>query len=389
VFSILLALVGSTFFTRYLIHVSRFLGLLDHPVKRSIHNQPVSNAGGLALLITFTLVYLGSYAVSGSFCGLSLSESKHFVIGIFLFAAIGFYDDRQGMVASKKLLFQAIAAGLVLYFTPTLNNVSLPFVGVLELESWQVVIINLLWILLVVNAVNLIDGLDGLLALFSIIYLITIASIDYFVFQTGVYHFALFWAAAAAGFLVWNKPKANVFLGNCGSNLLGFIIAFLPLAGRYKTLSLVNYLPVFILLLYPLIDSFYAFIRRLKDRKNPFSGDLLHFHHLHFRTNKNGWKTLSFFLLVFLMNGIITVAISLFLEAGVILFVLAIVLNVGMLWSVTAKFIEKYPLLSKQVAMIELPDLKKKKSKNPQYKEIRDVDNLDDEIGSGCITNPD
>lgn len=381
-------MASSTLFTLFLYHISPRLGLLDHPIDRSIHLKPVANSGGVALLLTFLLFYFGSYAFFGTFCGLSIEDSKSFAAGIILFGAIGFCDDRFGMVASKKLALQTVAAMVVLYLSPAPTEVSVTFVGLLQIAPWQGAIVSFLWILFVVNAINLIDGLDGLLAVFSIIFFITIAVIDYLFFHMGLVDIALFWAGAVAGFLVYNKPKAKIFLGNSGSNLLGFMIAILPLAGRFKIVSVVTFLPVLILMLYPLIDLSFAFFRRIKELRSPFKGDCYHFHHLHFRVENNSWKTLGFFSLMFLLNGIMTIIICSYQDIALILFSVTLIINVVFLWSVVNKFIDAFPALSRQVNLFALPFSKKLGINDGENLRPGRAVKLKEEIETGCMTSP-
>ena len=130
-----------------------------------------------------------------------------------------------------------------------------------------------------INAYNLIDGMDWLCSGLSIISVLTFA-ICGLLKNTSYYSILFLLSASIAGFMVWNKPDAKIFLGDGGSTTLGFIIAVIPVLNPFDYLF--NCSQILICLLIssiPVIDVFSAIIRRLKAKKSIFAPDKEHLHH--------------------------------------------------------------------------------------------------------------
>lgn len=258
------------------------VGAMDIPDKRKIHKKPVARLGGVAIFVAlFSVAFL------------LLPIDRHF-IGIFFGASIllifGVLDDIFILKPSVKLVGQIAAALIIIASGIGINFITNPFGGVIRLDTFKIPIdvlgityhitfwadmLTLFWILIVINAVNFLDGLDGLAAGVS-----GIAGIVLFflalllpVFQADAAMFSLILAGAAFGFLVLNFYPAKIFMGDSGSQFLGFIIAVLAIFSGGKIAT------ALLLLGLPIIDLLWAVVRRLKAGVSPFKPDKNHLHH--------------------------------------------------------------------------------------------------------------
>ena len=147
-------------------------------------------------------------------------------------------------------------------------------------EPWNY-IITIILIVGITNTINLSDGLDGLSSGISSIYFLTIAIIAYIMnamegLDTTL---ALIMLGSTLGFLVYNFPPARIYVGDTGSNFLGFIIAVISLLG-YKTATFTSLIIPLMILASPIIDVAFSIIRRLLKKQNPLTTpDKLHLHH--------------------------------------------------------------------------------------------------------------
>ena len=250
------------------------LGLVDVPTPRKAHARTVP-IGGLALVVGVLGGSVPFLTALGSEWGWS------WVIGSLFMAFMGTLDDRhhRGLSAWAKLAGQLGAALIPIAFGSFL-------IASLDLFGWEVslgvlaVPFTLLWIVGITNALNLIDGLDGLACGQAFIAALALAGLSA---QAGgdaalVLSSALLGGAFA--FLVFNRYPAKLFLGDGGSYFLGFTLALLSVTAisdpREGSVPL---LVSIVLLGYPIADTLWAIVRRLRAGRSIFQPDAEHFHH--------------------------------------------------------------------------------------------------------------
>ena len=191
--------------------------------------------------------------------------------------ALGAWDDWKGVKAPVKLLVQFLAAGVLVACGYRMDLVSTPFGGQISLGAWGSALV-IFWVVGVTNAFNLLDGLDGLAAGVTVI-----AGLTIFLISAGGPPFvpviSLALAAAALGFLPYNRYPARIFLGDTGSLFAGFILAAVSVEGSFKTATGIALMVPLVALAVPLADTGAAFIRRAVRGKNPLKGDRSHVHH--------------------------------------------------------------------------------------------------------------
>lgn len=240
------------------------LGAVDRPGGRRVHRGSVPRLGGVAIvlglgtgvataLITAQRVQTLSQAEQYSWYGPALGMVVVFIGGVL--------DDVFQYSARTKLAIQVVACSLAVIGGTTIDAVSLPGLGTVGLGVLGP-IAAFAWILAVTNAINLIDGLDGLAGGLAFIVAVTIAAIAALngQFAMVVCSFAL--AGALLGFLVFNFNPASVFMGDGGSQFLGFFIAVIALRGSQKGPTVIAITVPLLLLGLPLLDMATTIARR-------------------------------------------------------------------------------------------------------------------------------
>lgn len=247
------------------------LKLVDLPGERKVHCRPIPRIGGLAMALGAVIPI--AYWLS----------SQQFVTAFLLASAIivvfGLIDDLRDLRPLWKLLGQFIAATVVV----CAGGISISNLGMLlpegELLSQTVGIpLTILAIVGVTNAINLSDGLDGLAGGIS---LLSLSCIGYLAFLEGDYDvgiIALAICGAIFGFLRYNTYPATIFMGDTGSQLLGFSTITLALALTQGATALSPLLPL-IVLGFPVLDTLTVMTWRILQGRSPFAADKNHFHH--------------------------------------------------------------------------------------------------------------
>lgn len=198
------------------------------------HRTAVAYGGGFGILLGALAALLLAQPLIGGLIGADGSRigalPPSVLIGAILFAILGLTDDLHSYVSHYKFLLQGVAALAVMAIGHFDNYAQLihPLTGILVLDA----AFSGLWILAVVNALNFIDVCDGLAATVAGVTLLLWALVPGFSPFPGV---ALVFAGATFGFLLWNKPPAKIYMGDAGSNFLGFLLAIMTLSEQSET----------------------------------------------------------------------------------------------------------------------------------------------------------
>lgn len=216
---IALSFVVSVFLTRHLCNPKSRLYVLDHPNRRSLHDQPMPRGGGIAILAAILIsgtIAAGVYGVSIDIAWLGAAA--------LLIAGISFLDDRLTIGLGYRIVIHFAAAGLLVWSGFGLGSIDLP--GTTWILSQPVtVVLSLLFIAWMVNLYNFMDGMDGFAGGMAVIGFSTFAVLGWLADVQLFMVFNLVVAAAAGGFLFFNFPPARIFMGDTGSSLLGFLAA--------------------------------------------------------------------------------------------------------------------------------------------------------------------
>ncbi|MCL2193177.1 MAG: undecaprenyl/decaprenyl-phosphate alpha-N-acetylglucosaminyl 1-phosphate transferase [Treponema sp.] len=263
-----------------LIRLAHSKSWYDRVSERRVHSGNVPRLGGLG----FALVFL----VAVSVVMFLLLESGDFVrflpvlAGVCIIVFFGVWDDFRPLRPSVKLLVQTIAALCVVIPGYVFSHLVFFDGGVLARLPWLGHAVTVLWLVGMTNAINLIDGVDGLAGGVSVIAALTFAYI--FSIYVGGFPSVMICVALAGsvvGFLAFNAPlpKAKIFMGDGGSQFLGFTLALLPLLKEHNTTVVMSVLCAAAILAIPILDTTAAVWRRVRDRQPLSSPDKLHVHH--------------------------------------------------------------------------------------------------------------
>lgn len=271
--------------------VSIHINAMDIPNERKVHKHPMPRLGGLAIYLSFLICYM--------FFGVITTEMLSIVIASFVIVLFGIVDDINPMKARYKLVGQLIAAGIIVFY----GNIVLKEVYLFDYYiSFGALspYLTLFFIVACINAINLIDGLDGLASGISTIYFTTIAIIAFLTNRIGGLDItiSILMAGATFGFLVFNFPPAKIFMGDTGSQFLGFIIAIISLLG-FKNITFNSLVVPIIILAIPIFDTLFAILRRFLKGESIGTPDKEHFHH---QLLKMKFSTRTTVLIIYLID---------------------------------------------------------------------------------------
>ena len=280
--ALVLALIVAAAVTPLVRTFARRAGVVDEPGGRRVHTKVIPRLGGIAVVLGFFAPLIALAFTQSDVAGMFFEDPLR-ALGLagggLLVAALGAWDDIRGVRAWHKLAVQLIAALIAWGCGFRMENLTLPFVGELDLGVFGLPI-TLLWIAAVVNAMNLIDGLDGLaggIAFFACLTNFVVAALNG---NPLVMLLAAALGGAILGFLLYNFNPATIFMGDSGSMFLGFILATTSMIGSsIQGSTTVAILVPLISLGVPIMDTLFAMVRRIMERRPIFSPDRGHIHH--------------------------------------------------------------------------------------------------------------
>ena len=252
-----------------MMYFAEHLKMMDVPSERKVHTQAVPRTGGIGLAI-------------GAMMAISVivpfnSEITSIIIGGSIIILFGLIDDMFDINYKWKFLGQFIAVAVVVFAGVTLKI--LPFLGNDLSPLWLSIPLSIFFIIGVTNAVNLSDGLDGLAAGIMLMSFSAIAFLALMAEQQNIGLMAIAMTGGIVGFLRFNAHPALVFMGDAGSQFIGFMAVTLVI---YLTQSIEPTLnpamPLFILGL-PILDTISVIVQRIRQGDSPFSPDKRHIHH--------------------------------------------------------------------------------------------------------------
>lgn len=241
-----------------------------------------------------------------------------FVIGALIIGITCFYDDVKGAKALVKLIAQ-IAAGIVLVNCGIrIDYFSLPFFDIPATNTLFYDIFSILWVVGITNAMNLIDGLDGLstgISIISCLSLLIIFALNDSPLISIILITAL--CGSLVGFLPYNFNPAKTFIGDTGSNFLGYCLATISIIGIAKTYTAIVIVAPLIVLALPLFDTILSIIRRLIKGKNlkaviqPDAG------HLHHKMLQKGFTQKQAVLIMYAISAVFGMFAIILLDSGI------------------------------------------------------------------------
>jgi UDP-GlcNAc:undecaprenyl-phosphate GlcNAc-1-phosphate transferase len=264
-----LALLSSLILLPFLMKYASQLGLVDNPTgsSRKLHKAPMPRSGGLGIIIPTGIAILVVLPWNDSI--LSFLFSSLIIVGF------GLLDDVIELKPTQKLVGQALGVTLAMVGGMTISNV--PFID--NSPAWLSYALTFVFVMAVINGVNFSDGMDGLAAGTTLMALVLIFLLAVEGNDIQVAIIAASICAALVGFLRFNTHPATIFMGDAGSQFLGFSVAWLAITvSQTETSTLTRVMPLLILGI-PIMDVLQVICVRIK-KKLPLPGpDREHFHH--------------------------------------------------------------------------------------------------------------
>jgi len=270
--------------------------ILDDPNERSSHSVPTPRSGGIAIIGTF-FIGLTVFKVMGGDAALSQDFFWVFVGASLLIAVVSVVDDLAGLGFRAKLLTQLVSALVVMAFGVVIDRLA----G-FDLGLWGYPL-TLLWIVGLTNAFNFMDGIDGLSGGTVVIAGAFFAAITFIEGSTFVYVVSTILVWSSLGFLIVNWQPAKIFMGDSGSQFLGFVLAVLAvIAGKFDA-SHTSYMVMVLLFFHYIWDTAYTFLRRLRQKERVTQAHRTHLYQLMNRLGLSHAQVTLIYLAIAVVQG--------------------------------------------------------------------------------------
>lgn len=317
----------------FVIKLTKKKGFLDVPKdSRRVHKKPIPVGGGIAMVISVTILMLVFLPINKSLIMAIISS--------LVIALSGLYDDKYDLSPKLKFGFQILAAIILIIGGMKIEFFTNPFdyEDALLILNMLSIPVTIFWVCGITNTINLIDGLDGLASGVSMICAISMFFITY---QMGRYDVSLVCALVAGaclGFLPFNFNPAKIFMGDTGALYLGFMLSYISISGFLKQAAILMIFVPVVILGVPVFDTAFAMVRRKLSGKSIVEADKGHLHHRLLRMGLNQRQTVVILYSISAIFGVLANGISKFhssigliVSIGVILIILFTGVAAGML----------------------------------------------------------
>ena len=326
VIAFLLAFITAFVITPYTIRFAKKIGAVDNPgEERRINKVVIPRLGGLAVIAGFlvSIIYLLLIMSIEKNVNLFGADKYYlkllgFFLGILILGIVCFIDDLKDIKPITKLITQIIAAEVAVLCGIKINVINIPWINTIGLSDAFSNILTIGWIVGITNAINLIDGLDGLssgITLISCLSLLIIFTLNGSSLIPIILITAL--AGAIVGFLPFNFNPAKTFIGDVGSNFLGYSLAIISILGVAKTYTAVVIIAPLIILALPIFDTLFSIVRRTikgKSFKAILSPDR---GHLHYRLMDKGYSQKQSVLILYGISATFGMFAIILMESGI------------------------------------------------------------------------
>lgn len=245
-------------------------GIVDKPGIRKVHAVAIPRIGGLAMAMGVLIAAIIVIPLEPT--------SRYFLLAAAVLTLFGALDDRFDLDYRLKLLGQMLAVSIVV-FGGDIQIHSITLEDRVMLPPWISVPLTLIFLVGITNAINLADGLDGLAGGTTFLCLAALAMLAHSGGQVICATMTLAFAGAILGFLRFNTYPASVFMGDAGSQLLGFAVGVLSLRATQTGESSISAAAPILLLALPILDTLSVMVQRISEGRSPFSPDKNHIHH--------------------------------------------------------------------------------------------------------------
>ena len=284
----LVALLATLLATPLAKCIAQHLGAIDKPDERRINKVPIPRMGGIGIALGLVAAVavqvagtklLGWPTVFVPHMQLQGVDYKLLTVAVVIVFLTGAIDDVRNLKPRQKLLGQILAACVAAASGLVIGNVANPFTAELIPIGWLAYPITGVYLVAFTNVINLIDGLDGLAAGITAISCAAMFYLSCEAHQIDATVLACILAGCCLGFLRYNFNPASIFMGDCGSNMLGFLLGVIALLGVNRVAAATTLIVPLVIAGVPIIDTFAAIVRRRRGHTAISQADTGHIQH--------------------------------------------------------------------------------------------------------------
>ena len=317
------ALLGGSFFVSLLLNsLVRRVALRSHALSypdtnRRYHDHPIPEWGGLGIGLTL-LLGIGALSLTGH--GFVSPAFAAFFVSILCLLVTGLWDDRYGVPAALRSGVYLFACALPIIAGVRIEQISFPGLGAIPFVGVMSLLATTVWLLSMTAATKFSDGVDGLVTGSTIIGFLLMGGLCLLpaFFEPNLVLVAAIGAGAFAGFLPLNLPPAKQYLGESGSTIAGFALAFLAIVTGAKLAIAMMALAL------PTADIARVMMERIRAGKHPLQGDRSHLHHLLLDGGWSAWQVLLLFWGISVITGIVALQVRTSGKVALTVFLLAL-----------------------------------------------------------------
>ena len=342
----LVALLATLLATPLAKCIAQHLGAIDKPDERRINKVPIPRMGGIGIALGLVATVavqvagtklLGWPTVFVPHMQLQGVDYKLLTVAVVIVFLTGAIDDVRNLKPRQKLLGQILAACVAAASGLVIGNVANPFTAELIPIGWLAYPITVVYLVAFTNVINLIDGLDGLAAGITAISCAAMFYLSYEAHQIDATVLACILAGCCLGFLRYNFNPASIFMGDCGSNMLGFLLGVIALLGVNRVAAATTLIVPLVIAGVPIIDTFAAIVRRRRGHTAISQADTGHIQH---RLIKQGFDQKQAALMIYGWSILLAAGAIIMTKVALPLRFVVFILLVG----VSAVFIRKLHL---------------------------------------------
>lgn len=342
----LVALLATLLATPLAKYIAQHLGAIDKPDERRINKVPIPRMGGIGIALGLVAAVaaqvagtklLGWPTVFVPHMQLQGVDYKLLTVAVVIVFLTGAIDDVRNLKPRQKLLGQILAACVAAASGLVIGNVANPFTAELIPIGWLAYPITVVYLVAFTNVINLIDGLDGLAAGITAISCAAMFYLSCEAHQIDATVLACILAGCCLGFLRYNFNPASIFMGDCGSNMLGFLLGVIALLGVNRVAAATTLIVPLVIAGVPIIDTFAAIVRRRRGHTAISQADTGHIQH---RLIKQGFDQKQAALMIYGWSILLAAGAIIMTKVALPLRFVVFILLVG----VSAVFIKKLHL---------------------------------------------
>ena len=342
----LVALLATLLATPLAKYIAQHLGAIDKPDERRINKVPIPRMGGIGIALGLVAAVavqvagtklLGWPTVFVPHMQLQGVDYKLLTVAVVIVFLTGAIDDVRNLKPRQKLLGQILAACVAAASGLVIGNVANPFTAELIPIGWLAYPITVVYLVAFTNVINLIDGLDGLAAGITTISCAAMFYLSCEAHQIDATVLACILAGCCLGFLRYNFNPASIFMGDCGSNMLGFLLGVIALLGVNRVAAATTLIVPLVIAGVPIIDTFAAIVRRRRGHTAISQADTGHIQH---RLIKQGFDQKQAALMIYGWSILLAAGAIIMTKVALPLRFVVFILLVG----VSAVFIRKLHL---------------------------------------------